>query len=287
MARSLLIPIAVLVGAPLAFAQSPPRLTSEDLRITLTVVKSPILVGEFAKVKADWQTLRQIRFRSGSDYLQIDDGSGYRDHGEGSGSHATVAHGIGVLPAGERWVTELVIGLEGLQPLAGLSAEEMNASFGFAFPRPGTYSVKMRCHDVESNPVRIQVVAPSGADARVLAAVRTHMGVFTEYAGSGSVIDQSEGLVSRYAGHRYLAPVIRALYGGDDYLGVDRQTFDRRSAFDFSDTSFAADEALWQARAGGQLFGDAYARTALQRVVQLYPGREAALLAAEELSRPR
>ncbi len=195
----------------------------------------------------------------------------------------TVASEIETLPAGETRVTELVIGLKALQPFGGLSAQEMNASFAFAFAHPGSYSVKMRYDDVESNPVTIQVVAPSGADASVLAAVGTHMGVFTEYAGSEDVLGQAQSLLSSYPGHRYLAPIIRALNGGDDYVGVSQQRFDRRSAFDFSDTSFAADEALWKARVGGQLFGDSYARAALQNVVQLYPGREAAILAAEDL----
>ncbi len=83
--RNFLISLG-LFGASLAHAQSPQRLTSEDLRITLSAVKSPVLVGEFAKVKADWQLLRQIRILFGREYLQIDDGSGYRDHVEGSGS---------------------------------------------------------------------------------------------------------------------------------------------------------------------------------------------------------
>ena len=234
-------------------------------------------------MKADWQILRQIRILFRREYLQIDDGSGYRDHSEGSGRDPTVARAIETLQAGETRVTEMVIGLEALQPFGGLSAEDMNASFAFAFPHPGSYSVKMRYDDVESNPVTIQVVAPSGADASVLAAVRTHMGVFTEYAGFDAVLDQSQALLSSYAGHRYLAPMIRELNGGDDYVGVDQEWFDRRSAFDFSETSFAADEALWKARVGGQLFGDAYGRAALQSVVQLYPGREAAILAAEDL----
>jgi hypothetical protein len=281
--RNFLIPIGVLVGASLAFAQSPQRATSADLRITLSAVKSPILVGEFAKVKADWQFLRQIRILFRREYLQIDDGSGYRDHLEGSGSDPTVARAVETMSAGETRVTELVIGLEALQPLGGLSAEEMNASIAFAFPHPGTYSVKMRYDDVESNPVTIQVVAPSGADASVLAAVRAHMGVLTEYAGLGDVRDRSQALLSIYAGHRYLAPMIRELNGGDRYLGINQQTLDRRSAFDFSETSFAADEALWRARVGGELFGETYARAALQNVVLLYPGREAAILAAEEL----
>jgi len=285
--RSLLACL-VLLNASYASAQEPgderrePTLTNADLQITLSAVKPRILVGEFAKVKAEWLALRHVALPSGDQSVLLDDGTGFEGHDEASRDEGCVLCGVVFLAKGESLTTEPVIGLKQLQPLRGSErVEDLNSVFGFAFSRPGTYFVKVRFHEVESNVVSIEVVEPTGLDADVLAAIRRQMGVLSSRPrGTEGLRERAESLVGEYNGHVYLAPVVREMHVRDPLYGGE---FARLSASDFGDSVFAADQALLLARLGRQLIGNAWAIPAYQKVVALYPGRAAALDAEAEL----
>ena len=65
-----------LALALLSLIQVPAPLGDADLRVTLTAVKTPILVGEFSKVRAEWIARRQIAVLFGSETVLVDAGQG-------------------------------------------------------------------------------------------------------------------------------------------------------------------------------------------------------------------
>src|SRR4051812_30886013 len=73
-----------LALALLSFMQVSAPLGEADVRVTLSAVKTPILVGEFTKVRAEWVARRQIAVVFGAETILVDSGSGWMEHAEAS-----------------------------------------------------------------------------------------------------------------------------------------------------------------------------------------------------------
>jgi hypothetical protein len=264
----------------LALLQAPPVTTNEDLRLTLSAVKPRILVGEFTKVKAEWTALRQVSVLFGSEIVLIDAGSGFEPHAEASRSEATFLSTDTTLAIGERRLTEHTLGLRPVPADPNLSGlEELHASVGFVFDRPGIYRVKLRHEETESNAVEIEVVAPSGADAALLETLRPRLGLLTPTGGADeTLIAEGDALVQAHGAHPYLVPFVQTRFDGPSRLN-----FDARSALDLGPSALAADELLWRAETGERFFDATWLQAALQQIVATFPGRLAAERAAEKL----
>lgn len=268
----------LLALALLSLIQVPPPLGDADLRVTLSAVKSPILVGEFTKARAEWVARRQISVLFGAETFLVDAGNGWVEHAEASLPESTTLSLPTPMAEGDRRVTESVLGLMPREaPPDSVGLQRLNGSVGFLFHRPGTYRVKLRYEEVESNEVLIQVMAPTGADADLFTAVSASPGLLAPYGGADDeLVAQGDALVGMYGGHVYLVPFIR-----QRCISQQQPTFDLRSSLNVSGSAFAADELLWRAEGGAKLFDEAWAHAAFTRVVQTYPGSAAAQEATE------
>jgi hypothetical protein len=269
-----------LALALLSLMQVPAPLGEADVRVTLSSVKSPILVGEFTKVRAEWVARRQIAVMFGAETILVDSGSGWVEHAEASLPEGTTLSLPTPMAEGDRRITESVLGLVPREaPPESIGLERLNGSVGFLFDRPGTYRVKLRYEDVESNEVVIQVVAPTGTNEDLFTALSASPGVLASYGGADDdLVAQGDALFGTYGAHVYLMPFIR-----QRYISQQQPTFDLRSSLDVSGSAFAADELLWRAEGGATLFDEAWAHAAFTRVVQTYPGSAAAQEAMERL----
>lgn len=263
-----------------AVLQVPPPLGDADVRVTLSAVKSPIRVGEFTKVRAEWLARRQVSVLFGAETILVDSGNGFVEHAEASLPERTTSALPTVLAEGDRLVTESVLGLTPRDaPDESIGLERLNGSVRLLFDHPGTYRVKLRYEDVESNEVVIEVVAPTAGDSALLSALSTAPAILSPYGGAdGELVEQGESLLNTYGGHVYLIPFIR-----QRFIGRGQPTFDIRSSIDVSQSAFAADEILWRAENGALIFDAAWTRAAYTQVVQAFPGSAAAQRAAEAL----
>jgi hypothetical protein len=274
-----LLPVSLALVALLQPARTP--LTRADLRLSLSPVKPRVLVGEFTKVTIEWRALRAVTIFPGGEIVAVDDGTGFRDHAEASeGEDCSVSSGT-PLKRGQRHITERVLGLEPQEAPASLDGlERLSASLRFVFDRPGRYHVKAIYDDVESNVVEIEVVPATGRDAELLASLRSNLAILSSIGtADGTLVGQGEALIEAFGAHVYLAPFIRARW-----TGIDRWSYEGGGSFDLSDSAFAADHRLWQANAGGGLYGEAWQQAALENIVRDFPGRVAAVEAAERLA---
>jgi hypothetical protein len=255
-------------------------LEDADLRVTLSAVKSPISVGEFTKVRAEWVARRQVSVLFGAETILIDAGHGFVEHAEASISETTMVSLPTVLPEGGRGVTENVLGLAPRHaPPESIGLALLNASVRLVFDHAGTYRVKLRYENVESNEIQIQVVAPAAGDAALLSALSDAPAILSSVGGADDdLVERGEALLNVYGAHIYLIPFIR-----QRFLSRDQPTFDFRSSLDVSRSAFAADEMLWRADSGAQLFDAQWARTAYAQVIESFPGSAAAQEAAERI----
>lgn len=267
--------------AILSLMQVTPPLGDADLGVTLSAVKSPIKVGEFTKVRAEWVARRQVAVLFGAETILVDAGHGFVEHAEASLSEECPIALPTVLAEGGRRVTESILGLAPRDaPPESSGVERLNASVRFVFDHAGTYRVKLRYENVESNEIQIDVVAPTTGDSALLSALSETPAILSPY-GSADVdlAERGERLLNAYGAHIYLIPFIH-----QRFRGRAQATFDFRSSLDVSQSAFAADEMLWRAECGAQLFDAHWARAAYSQVIQSFPGSAAAQQAAEELN---
>ena len=263
-------------------AQTARALGASDAQLRITAIKSRVLVGEFTKIKTEWLARRGIVAAFGAEQVQIDDGTGFREHLEGSGD-GEVPGECAELPAGSRRLLEHTIGLRSIP-------ERLNQPVALVFDKPGTYRVKLTYDNVESNVIVIEAVTPSGRDAELFEAIQGDPLLLSRFVmtASPSRWARLTELVEKYGGHPYLVPMI-----GYVYHGGDRETYDKRVKLVVDRSAFAPDEALWLAKLGPQLEppfrpGDAeradkWRIAALRQVIRRFPGRLAAVQAAQEL----
>ena len=249
--------------------------TSAELQLRLTAVKSNILVGEFTKVRLQWTVLKPIKILRGSEVVLIDDGTGFHEHIEDDLTEATtVAMPIAYDP-GETALTEYRIGLEPTgQGGTGLTA--LAASLKFAFPHPGRYRVKVKYGEAESNEVQIDVAAPSEDAMMLFQSLAQQPLMLTSLVGAEKELFQpADGLIAQYGAHPYLAPVILERTDSGD-----RDDFDRLMALDFNQSAFADERLLRIAERGGRFLGEEFERQTLREVIDKFPGSLAAKKAA-------
>ena len=267
--------------AILSLVQVPPPLGDADLRVTLSAVKSPITVGEFTKVRAEWVARRQVAVLFGTETILIDAGHGFVEHAEASLREETTITLPTVLAEGGRRVTESILGLAPRHaPPESSGVELLNASVRFVFDHVGTYRVKLRYENVESNEIQVDVVAPAAGDSALLSALSDAPAILSPYGGAdGDLVERGEALLNAYGAHVYMIPFIR-----QRFPSRAQPTFDFRSSLDVRQSAFAADEMLWRAESGAQFFDAHWARAAYAQVIESFPDSAAAEQATEELS---
>jgi len=251
-----------------------------DLRVRLSAVKTPILIGEFTKVRAEWIARRPIAVLVGAETILVDAGRGWIEHAEASLPEETTVSLPTPIAAGTRYVTESVLGLvPRVAPADSIGLEALHGSVAFLFDHPGTYRVKLRYEGVESNAVAIRVVAPEGVDAVLFRTLAGWPGLCASYGGADEeLVAQGDALVDAYGAHVYLVPYIHRRHRSQR-----RPTFDLRSSLDVRASAFAADELLWRAEAGATHFDATWARQAFRLVIETYPASAAAQEAAARL----
>ena len=281
MLRLLLIGVFLAHGS-IVGAQTSRPLGASDAQLRITAVKSRVLVGEFTKIRTEWLARRGIVAGFGGEQVQIDDGTGFREHVEASGEDIVPGE-CAELAAGGSRLLEHTIGLRSVP-------ERQNQPLAFVFDKPGVYRVKLTYDDVQSNVIEIEAVTPSGRDAELFEAIRADPVLLSRFVMTSRPARWARlaELIEQYGGHPYLVPMIGYVYPGDD-----RESYDKRVKLVVDRSAFAPDEALWLARLGPVLEppfrpGDAERAdrrrmAALRQVIRRFPGRLAAVQAAQEL----
>lgn len=119
----------------------------------------------------------------------------------------------------------------------------------------------MQYEQAESNIVEVDAVAPSGSDAALLESIRGQLAILSSLASADETVHaQWRRLVDLHGAHVYLMPAIRYLFSGEV-----RADSDRRTAFDSSQSAFAADELLWIAEEGQRYADVPTTRAAFER----------------------
>jgi hypothetical protein len=170
-----------------------------SVTLTLETQKSQILVGEPVKLVSTWSSQSQQHVTLDAAWLWIDDGMGYQRHQESSiGVENGISVGL-ISPDQPLKLTHLIA-------VSGQLAPSGTRDFRLAWPRPGTYRVKLQYRDVESNAVVLSVSAPQGSNAELLAQqLQPRPEFLTEWATLEDVDIAALGtILDRYRGSPYL-----------------------------------------------------------------------------------
>ncbi len=261
----------------LVLASGLAALTSDDIQLRLTAVKSQIFVGEATKVRLTWTAVKPVEVLFGSEDVLLDDGNGFRERLEATLGVSTSIALPTPLEPGAKVTTEYVLGLEEIDAPQGLSGlEALNAGLRFAFPSPGRYRIKVRYENAESNEVEIQATTPTGRDAEILQGISQRPLALTWMVGTErELYEPADNLIATYGAHPYLARTILLRTPGDE-----RDHFDRLRAMDFTQSALEDEKMLYVAEHGGQFLGAEWERQALQDVIDKYPDSVAARKAA-------
>ncbi|MEO5820137.1 MAG: hypothetical protein ABIT71_06490 [Vicinamibacteraceae bacterium] len=194
----------------------PPVATDADLRL-VTTAPTRLMVGEFLTVRTTVTARHRVKLCDRDVAIDVDAGHGFVEHVEAFAAVVCMFGGSDLGP-GRSFVVESTVGLEALDPPSDLSgAASINASARFAFDRPGLYRIRARHGDAVSGVIIVEAVAPSGEDARLLAALRQQPGVLSGFGVADDAL-RSEGrrLLVEFGTRPLLLPFIRHLQGSAD-----------------------------------------------------------------------
>jgi hypothetical protein len=184
-------------------------LTNADVRLT-AIAKTRVSVGEFLPVRTIVTAKHRVRLCDRGVGVDVDAGRGFAAHAEAFEGWSCVFGGTD-LAAGRSFVADGLIGLESLDPPAGLDwPASIHASARFVFDRPGLYRIRTRIDKALSNVVVVEAVMPTGEDARLLAALRERLAVLGFYgAADDEVRAAGERLLAELGPRPLLQPFVR------------------------------------------------------------------------------
>ena len=173
-----------------------------SIALTLQTQKSQILVGEPVKLVSTWSSQSQQYVSLDAAWPWIDDGTGYQRHQESS---LGVENGItvGLISPDEPLKLTHLIAVSGQLASNGTNPRR---DFRLAWPKPGTYRVKLQYRDVESNAVVLSVGAPQGSNGELFTQqLQPRPEFLTEWATLEDADIAALGtILDRYRGSPYL-----------------------------------------------------------------------------------
>jgi hypothetical protein len=209
MSSSVFPAIALLFGVLGVQEPDATGLTTADVRLTATA-KTRVSVGEFLAVRTIVTAKHRVRLCDRAVGVEVDAGRGFAAHAEAFEGWSCVFGGTD-LAAGRSFVAVGLIGLEALDPPAGLEwPASIHASARFVFDRPGVYRIRTRIDDAVSNVIVVDAVMPTGEDARLLAALRERPAVLGFYGSADDEVRAAgERLLAEFGPRPLLQPFVR------------------------------------------------------------------------------